>query len=556
MVRVPRLRFDRRQQAVVASAAVTGVVVGLVVAGFERLTDEVLLDEVLHAPAWAQAVLPAVGLAVAAVSLHFLARGATPATADEYVESFHERRHELDLAPVPGRLLAGVATIGSGGAMGLEGPSIYAGAAVGSALQRRLGRIFRREDVKLLLVAGAAAGVAAVFKAPATGVVFALEVPYRDDLARRALLPALAASATSYLVFVSIVGTTPLFNVLGTGDDFDVRELLGAAVVGVLAGLGARGFAALVHRAKHVAVTWPAWRRVAVAGVVLGGLTVLTRGVFEEPLDLGPGYDVFRWVAAFDRDLELIALLFGIRMAATIATVGGGGAGGLFIPLVVQGVLLGRFVAEALGQPGSSLFPVIGIAAFLGAGYRTPIASVMFVAETTGRAVFVVPALIAAAASQLLVGRASVSSAQVSARQGHLERRFQLPVSIALDTAALTTPPDATVDEFVWDHVIGRRQRSVPVLGDDGYLGMCLLDDISTLPRERWGGTTVEDVMRPDLPVCRSTWTLRDALAAMDDADVDVLAVVGGDGRFMGVVQLAAILELDEILDQTQPDEP
>ncbi len=59
----------------------------------------------------------------------------------------------------------------------------------------------------MLLVAGAAAGFAAIFKAPATGAVFALEVPYQDDLARRMLLPALVSSASSYLVFVAINGT-------------------------------------------------------------------------------------------------------------------------------------------------------------------------------------------------------------------------------------------------------------------------------------------------------------------------------------------------------------
>ena len=85
--------------------------------------------------------------------------------------------------------LAGLATLGSGGPMGLEGPSMYAGAVVGSNLQRRLPRMFRDADRRVLLVAGAAAGVAAIFKAPATGAVFALEVPYQDDLARYMLPP-------------------------------------------------------------------------------------------------------------------------------------------------------------------------------------------------------------------------------------------------------------------------------------------------------------------------------------------------------------------------------
>ena len=88
--------------------------------------------------------------------------------------------------------------------MGYEGPSIYLGAAVGSVLQRRFSRLFSRDDAKVLLVAGAAAGVAAIFKAPLTGMVFALEVPYQEDFARRMLLPAGIAAAVSYVVFVAI----------------------------------------------------------------------------------------------------------------------------------------------------------------------------------------------------------------------------------------------------------------------------------------------------------------------------------------------------------------
>src|SRR6185312_16192867 len=144
------------------------------------------------------------------------------------------------------------ATLGSGGPMGLEGPSLYSGATIGAQLQQLRRRSFRGADHRVLLVAGAAAGVAAIFKAPATGAVFALEVPYRGDLARRMLLPALMASATGYLVFAAINGTGRLFPIAGT-PSFGFRDLGGAAIVGVLAGCGARAFAWLLRRAKGVA---------------------------------------------------------------------------------------------------------------------------------------------------------------------------------------------------------------------------------------------------------------------------------------------------------------
>jgi CIC family chloride channel protein len=95
-----------------------------------------------------------------------------------------------------------------------------------------------------------------------------------------------------------------------------------------------------------------------------------------------------------------------------VSTVGGGGAGGLFVPLVVAGALTGRIVGGAVNDLDTSLFVVVGIAAFLGAGYRVPLASVMFVAETTGRASIVVPGLFAAVAAELVMGPSSVTNYQ------------------------------------------------------------------------------------------------------------------------------------------------
>src|SRR5205823_11750155 len=144
------------------------------------------------------------------------------------------------------------------------------------------------------------------------------------------------------------------------------------------------------------------------------------------------------WATDPSHGLALVLGLLVMRAVATTTTLFGGGVGGLFIPLVIEGALLGRAVGGLFGDPGASLFPVIGIAAFLGAGYRTPLAAVMFVAESTGRPGFVVPGLVAAVVAQLAMGRSSVSEYQVAARAGHLERRFRLPVATAMRTDVLT----------------------------------------------------------------------------------------------------------------------
>ncbi len=402
---------DRSRYAVVF-AAVTGAATGLVMAGFEFVVVTVLIDRLLEAPLWLVAVAPGLGLMVCAIILATVGRGESPSLADEYIRAFHDPEVRFGFRSVAGRFLGSLAALGGGVAMGLEGPATYIGTAIGSNLHRWLPARLRGQG-RLLLIAGSAAGVAAVFKAPATGAVFALEVPYRDNLARDSLLPSLVAAASGNLTFVAFAGTEPLLPVRGVGG-FTLIDLVGAAAVGVLGGLGARGFATLTRLAKDVQ------HRVnpalgAIAGAAL--LAILFRAghaATGEAVTIGPGYEVIRWALQPELALWVIALMLVLRCLATLTAVGAGAAGGLFIPLVVAGALLGRLVAGGLGAHDTSLFVIVGISAFLGAGYRVPLAAVMFVAETTGRPFFVVPALIAAVAAELVVGDASVSSLQRS----------------------------------------------------------------------------------------------------------------------------------------------
>lgn len=557
------LRQARNPRLLAASAA-TGVIVALVVAAFETVALHMVLERVLEQHLAVLALAPVVGIAASKLLLRTVGGGTSGSTSDEYVRAFHDRHPSIPIRFLPAKLLAGIATIGSGGAVGLEGPSLYAGSSVGLFVHRRLGRFFRRDEARLLLTAGAAAGVAAVFKTPATGVIFALEAPYHDDVTPQALLPSLIASAASYVTFVFLVGSTPVVPFLGEGPvdandaaamlDVQLGDLLGALILGIAAGLGGRGFAWLVRQAKHAThtVSWP--RRAAAAAVVMAGLALLADAAFDEVLSLGPGTRAMEWVVQQDA-LELIALLFGIRVAATLATVLGDGVGGLFIPLATLGVISGQFVGVALDAESTGLYATLGLAAFLGAGYRAPIAAVMFVAESTGAAAFVVPALVAAAVSQVVGGRSSVTEYQRSRRLGHIEQRFTLPLSSILTTDVLTVPPDATVSEFVYMHVLGRRERVVPVVSGSAYLGMAQLSRLSSVSRDEWETTSVESVMTTDLPAGSPSWTVRDAVVAMEAADVEVLAVTDSAGNFIGVVTEDDVVRLGEILEETEGTE-
>jgi chloride channel protein, CIC family len=405
----------RRSREVVLLAAITGSVVGLFVRFFEWIVVEVAFYWVLNGPLWVGAVAPGIGLVLSAILLRTLGNGASPATADEYVRAFHDAEYPLRPRAFMGRIAAAVTTLGSGGAMGLEGPSIYGGSALGAMIQRRLPASFRMIDHRTLLVAGAAAGVAAIFKAPATGAIFALEVPFRDQLARRMLLPALVASASGYLVFVSLSSIRPLFAFESNGSTtFEYRDLAGAVLIGVCCAIGARGFSRLIRHAKVVALRH-ASLRIAGAGIVLALLFVVSRLLTGASLTIGTGYEVIRWLSE-DHALWLLAVVFLLRSLATATTVAGGGVGGVFIPLVVGGAIVGRFVGEIVNPFDPTLYVLLGMAAFLGAGYRVPLAGVMFVAETTGQPGFIVPALFAAVTAELVMGGQSITPFQRSAQ--------------------------------------------------------------------------------------------------------------------------------------------
>jgi CBS domain-containing protein len=264
---------------------------------------------------------------------------------------------------------------------------------------------------------------------------------------------------------------------------------------------------------------------------------------------LGPGYDTMRWALQPDHAVLVVGALAGLRLAATAATVAGGGTGGLFIPLVVEGALLGRMASGVVDPSNPTLFPVLGIAAFRGAGYRVPLASVVFVAEFTGRPGFIVPGLIAAMVAQLAMGSTSVSPYQAPARPGHLERRLAL--EHVVDASARTVPPDATVAELFWQHLVGGRQRAIPVVDGQRYLGMARAEDLADLDRSDWATTRVDAIARRDLPTVGLRQRVDDALHAMDAAGVDRLAVCD-DGGYLGVVSVDDVIRLDDVIDRTR----
>src|SRR4029079_15981688 len=147
----------------------------------------------------------------------------------------------------------------------------------------------------------------------------------------------------------------PMFAVRRPGG-FDAIGLLGAVGLGLIAGLGARGFAWMLATAKRVTTTVPLTARILLATVASAGLVLAGRAATGRDLILGPGYDCIRWAAQPDRAFWLLMLVLVLRCLATSVPTAVGGSGGLFIPLVVAGALLGRAVGGLVGRFDDTMF--------------------------------------------------------------------------------------------------------------------------------------------------------------------------------------------------------
>jgi CIC family chloride channel protein len=535
----------RRFHLTLVLAVLIGLLTGLGVAGFEGAVNP-LIELLMDQPLLVVAVVPAAGLVVVNM-LGVVWRDSDTATTDAFVRAYHQRGGRLQLSQLWRKVIGSAVTLGSGNAFGFEGPSMLIGGTIGSTVEERFASRIRRDDAKVLMVAGAAAGVAAVFKAPLTGVIFALEVPYRSDLARRALLPSLVAAGSAYVTYVAIIGTTPLLST-GGGAPFDLRDLGGGLVLGLICGVLARLGAQAISRAKRLDL--PRWRRVAVAALGMAAAAPIAFWWFDAPLHLGPSYQAIEWASDPDRTVAVLCGLFALRAIATWLGVAGGGMGGLFIPLVTQGAIVGSIFEHLADSPNPRLFPTIGIAAFLGAGYRTPLAGVAFVAEATGEPGFLVPALLAAAAAQLVMGGKSFSIYQRNERLPDIEPLTRLPVSDIMSPSADTIAADLTIDEVVTT-MLRQNRRWAPVVDNDGYVGLIAVTDISKFPIADWSSLTARDVARTDIAPAHPDDPVADVAERMRTSHTDAIAVTT-DNNVIGVVTLRDLTNVEVLLDRLE----
>lgn len=400
-------------------APLIGVITGLAITAIAEIILRVLWPPLLayylrhH---WAMVPGVTLGFAATGLIMQYLTPDPNEHSTEEIIRSYHEEQGAINMRPFFAKLLAAVTTVGTGGSAALEGPSIYGGGAIGSWLWTRLRRFnLQPRDRRVMLISGAAAGMAAVFRAPLTGLVFALEMPYKDDLAHEALLPSLIASVVSYVTLASFLGATPLFN-FASSTSFTGRDLMWCALLGLLIGLAAMVFSTTFRRARQFVVKWrfPHWLKLTVGGLLTGLCGLLFVVIYPGSLvPLGPNYEAVGAILDTAHPASELIVFSLLKLCATLFSLASGGVSAMFVPLFLTGGALGTAFAQlAVHSSALELYAAVGMAAFIAAGYKTPLAAVVFVAEATGGHAFIIPALIGAAVAYGVSGDASVSADQ------------------------------------------------------------------------------------------------------------------------------------------------
>jgi CIC family chloride channel protein len=546
--------YARDLQKWLVIAPIIGVITGLTITAIAVLILQKMWPPVLAyflGHHWA--IVPGLvfGCLLAGLIMQFFTPDPDEHSTEEIIRSYHEHQGHIRMRPFAAKLLAAIATVGFGGSAALEGPSIYGGGAIGSWMWARFRSLtsFRLDarDRRIMLICGAAAGMSAVFRAPLTGIVFALEMPYKDDLAHEALLPSLIASVVSYMTLSAFLGSAPLFDFVATRS-YTRADLLWCALLGLVIGVVAMVFVITFRRfrAFFVDLAWPHWMKMTVGGLLTGLCGLLFLHFYNGALvPLGPNYEAVGYILSGSHSsFELVT--FGVfKLAATVFTLGVGGVSAMFVPLFLSGGAFGMAFANVTGHGATpGLYAAVGMASFIAAGYKTPLAAVVFVAEATGGHAFIIPALIGSAVAYAVSGDASASGDQRLHEAVRVSELQELPVSEIMQTELISASAGITLREFAAMLSPHTRHEVFPVFMDGVIVGTCSLWSLSQVPPEKWSSTRIHEIMQRHVqkisPDTGATEALRLLLA--EESEPMLLAVQAG-GKVVGVVTKTNILQ-------------
>jgi CIC family chloride channel protein len=522
---------------------------------------------------WLMVILPAIGALLGGALTTFVAPEAQGGGGDAMLHAFHHQGGVVRRRVIGIKALASIFTLGSGGSGGREGPTMQIGGAIGSLVGRYL-RVSVRER-RILLLAGVAGGMAAVFRTPLGAALLAVEILYRDDFESDALIPALLASVVAYSVFISLLGESTLF-AHAPRYPFVPAHLPWYGLMALLIAALASSFLSLLHTVQRTSARLkiPAWVRPGVGGLLLGviatPIVVFLGNRIGQP---GQGFGIFgggygaaqvaitgsEWLPEGWYGVELLLLAGGVKIVATSLTVGSGGSAGDFGPSLVMGGLFGgafgRAVALLLHDPriDPGAFALVGMGTFYGGIAHVPISSLVMVCELAGSYDLLVPLMLAEGVAFVALRRRSLYSAQVSTKRESPAHRHDLVYhaleamragDVAVRDRAYVTFGRATPAVAVIRQIADSSWQDVfPVLGDDGkmvgVIDAALLRTFASQPDFELV-TVAADLMQPPLSV-RATEDLHASIELMLRHEVRELPVVDEHGKILGFLDEADI---------------
>ncbi len=464
------------------------------------------------------------------------------------------------------KAIASALLVGSGGSGGLQGPSFQIGAGIGTIISRILGlNIIER---RIMMVAGMAGALSAIFHSPIGSALFAVEVLYRRDLEADAIVAALAASITAYTVSANILGYQWFFPQVHATVSlfFKPIAILTYIILGVIAAGVTLAYIRLYHGVSRLFWWLEEKHRKPWLNPVIGSLPVAFIG-FLVPHVIGSGSSTLSLILGMDytnhSELRLLgvniiitlAILVVAKMIATSFSIGSGGSGGLFAPSIFIGGLFGVLYGLVVGYPIAKLpvraYAYIGMASVFGAATNTPLATAIMIAEMSDNYLLIIPAIIGSLIANELIKYDTLYPAQI------LRRTYPLVASLKTILEVMESRPKlrrllvkdlenqeyqaVTIDCTLREAIKVMReyqQRFIPVTSSNGrILGIIDLETIRYAYRKNLVKVKLSQIpLKKDIVLLKPEEKLTKAVEKMIHYAKNYGIIVDKDKRYRGVL--------------------
>ncbi len=543
-------------------ALLIGLITGFVAVGFHHLVNftQIIFNSyarkgLAYIHVYFFFFLPAIGGLCSGLVIRYLAAEARGHGVSEVIEAVSIQGGRIPLRVGLAKALASAFTLGSGGSGGLEGPIVQIGSSVGSSI----GQVFKMSETRLkhLLGCGAAAGISALFNAPIAGVLFSLEV-ILGDFSTRAFSSLVLSSVIASVVSRAFFGNQPLLKMPYYGL-ISVPELIFYVGLGLLMAMVAYAFCRIMDRLESyfsALKSMPVVLRPALGGLMVGGMGILF------PLALGGSFLAISQALYGELSIKLLFWLLIAKMVMTALTLGSGGSGGVFSPLLFCGAMGGAAFGRGVGilfpafTAASGAYALVGMAACFAAAAQAPITAIILVFELTNDYHIVLPLMFACVISTQLFNRwspESIYTLRLRKRGIHVvQGRDQdimrnLTVEMAMQRNVDVVHVDDEIGVFM-DCVQRTGHHTLPVLDEKNHMaGMLSIHDVN-LFRDPASGQyyKVKDVMTGEnlQTVFPDEW-FATALQRMGRRDVGRLPVMSrrNPKRLIGIISRGDIIK-------------